>query len=603
MRIVYYLLCVQSSSIHLMPIRVLPESLINQIAAGEVVERPASVVKELIENSLDAGAKSVTVELEQGGKGLIRVTDDGCGIGRKELNLALQRHATSKIASIEELEAVSTLGFRGEALSSIAAVSRLKLTSKTADSEHAWQVSTKAGMPGAALPAAGAIGTRVELRDLFYNVPARRKFLRAERTEFSHVDELIRKVALARFETAFELVHNGKTVRKLAPAHDPEQQADRVAALCGREFLDHSLLIDEQRGELGLGGWVAEPRYNRARADRQFFFVNGRIVRDRLVAHAVRQAFRDVLFHGRHPAFVLFLEVPAQKVDVNVHPQKQEVRFRDARMVHDFLFASLHRRLADAGVGAGAPRPGTGAGEEFTHPGAAGFPRQVAINMSVREQINSYAQVLSSAQPALAESASDQEIPPLGFALAQLHGIYILAENRAGLVLVDMHAAHERISYERLKSGLAEQGIRSQALLVPVKVHVSEREADLAESFGERLNQLGIECDRAGPEELLIRRVPTILQNADLQSLLRDVLSELANDGSSSRIESEMDAVLSSMACHGSVRANRQLNIAEMNALLRDMERTERSAQCNHGRPTWVQLELKNLDRLFLRGR
>ena len=586
-----------------MPIRVLPESLINQIAAGEVVERPASVVKELIENSLDAGAKSVTVELERGGKGLIRVTDDGCGIGRKELNLALQRHATSKIASIEELEAVSTLGFRGEALSSIAAVSRLKLTSKTADSEHAWQVSTKAGMPGAALPAAGAIGTRIELRDLFYNVPARRKFLRTERTEFNHVDELIRKVALARFETAFALVHNGKTVRKLAPAHDPEQQADRVAALCGREFLEHSLLIDEQRGELELGGWVAEPRYNRARADRQFFFVNGRIVRDRLVAHAVRQAFRDVLFHGRHPAFVLFLEVPAQKVDVNVHPQKHEVRFRDARMVHDFLFASLHRRLADAGVGAGAPRPGTGAGEEFTHPGAAGFPRQVAINMSVREQINSYAQAMSSAQPALAESASDQEIPPLGFALAQLHGIYILAENREGLVLVDMHAAHERISYERLKSGLAEQGIRSQALLVPVKVHVSEREADLAESFGERLNQLGIECDRAGPEQLLIRRVPTILQNADLQSLLRDVLSELANDGSSSRIESEMDAVLSSMACHGSVRANRQLNIAEMNALLRDMERTERSAQCNHGRPTWVQLELKNLDRLFLRGR
>ena len=272
-------------------------------------------------------------------------------------------------------------------------------------------------------------------------------------------------------------------------------------------------------------------------------------------------------------------------------------------MVHDFLFASLHRRLADAGVGAGAPRPGTGTGEEFTHPGAAGFPRQVAINMSVREQINSYAQAMSAAQPALAESASDQEIPPLGFALAQLHGIYILAENREGLVLVDMHAAHERISYERLKSGLAEQGIRSQALLVPVKVHVSEREADLAESFGERLIQLGIECDRAGPEELLIRRVPTILQNADLQSLLRDVLSELANDGSSSRIESEMDAVLSSMACHGSVRANRQLNIAEMNALLRDMERTERSAQCNHGRPTWVQLELKNLDRLFLRGR
>ncbi len=586
-----------------MPIRVLAETLINQIAAGEVVERPASVVKELVENSIDAGARSITVELEQGGRGLIRVTDDGCGINRKELDLALQRHATSKIASLGDLEAVVSLGFRGEALSSIAAVGRLKLTSRTADSEHAWQVTTRAGLPGLAVPAAGKIGTRVELRDLFYNVPARRKFLRAERTEFTHVDELIKKAALARFELAFELIHNGKTVRKLAPALNPEQQGDRVAALCGREFLDHALLIDEQHGELRLSGWVAEPRYNRARADRQFFFVNGRIVRDRLIAHAVRQAFRDVLFHGRHPAFVLFLELPARLVDVNVHPQKHEVRFRDSRMVHDFLYASLHRRLADAGVGAGALRPGTGVGAEIPRPVGAGFPRQGAINMSVREQMSSYAQVLSAAEPSLAEPASGQEIPPLGFALAQLHGIYILAENSNGLVLVDMHAAHERITYERLKTGLAEQGIRSQALLVPVTVHVSEREADQAESFGEQLNQLGIECDRSGPTELLIRRVPTMLQNADLQSLLRDVLSELATHGHSSRIESQMDEVLSSMACHGSIRANRQLNIAEMNALLRDMERTERSAQCNHGRPTWVQLELQRLDRLFLRGR
>lgn len=586
-----------------MPIRVLAETLINQIAAGEVVERPASVVKELVENSIDAGARSITVELEQGGRGLIRVTDDGCGINRKELDLALQRHATSKIASLGDLEAVVSLGFRGEALSSIAAVARLKLTSRTADSEHAWQVTTRAGLPGLAVPAAGKIGTRVELRDLFYNVPARRKFLRAERTEFTHVDELIKKAALARFELAFELIHNGKTVRKLAPALNPEQQGDRVAALCGREFLDHALLIDEQHGELRLSGWVAEPRYNRARADRQFFFVNGRIVRDRLIAHAVRQAFRDVLFHGRHPAFVLFLELPARLVDVNVHPQKHEVRFRDSRMVHDFLYAGLHRRLADAGVGAGALRPGTGVGAEIPRPVGAGFPRQGAINMSVREQMSSYAQVLSAAEPSLAEPASGQEIPPLGFALAQLHGIYILAENSNGLVLVDMHAAHERITYERLKTGLAEQGIRSQALLVPVTVHVSEREADQAESFGEQLNQLGIECDRSGPTELLIRRVPTMLQNADLQSLLRDVLSELATHGHSSRIESQMDEVLSSMACHGSIRANRQLNIAEMNALLRDMERTERSAQCNHGRPTWVQLELQRLDRLFLRGR
>jgi DNA mismatch repair protein MutL len=586
-----------------MAIHALPDFLINQIAAGEVVERPSSVVKELIENSLDAGARHIVVELEQGGKRLIRVSDDGSGIEHAEMALALQRHATSKISCIEDLEAVASLGFRGEALSSIASVSRMKLTSKTAEGDHAWQLSINSSNPESPVPAAGDTGTRIELRDLFYNVPARRKFLRTDRTEFSHIDELVKKMALVRFDVGFELAHNGKVVRKLAPANNSEQQADRVAKLCGREFLEHALLIEEQRGELGLSGWVAEPRYNRAQADRQFFFVNGRVVKDRVIAHAVRQAFRDVLFHGRHPAFVLFLEMPAQGVDVNVHPQKHEVRFRDSRMVHDFLYSSLHRRLADAGVGAGAMRPGTGMppGSDIHNP--MSFPGQASIGMGIGEQIANYAQVLSPMAPNVEHDSGNGEIPPLGFALAQLHGVYILAQNRDGLVLVDMHAAHERITYERLKDGLADEGIRSQPLLVPVKVQVSEREADQAEKHAKSLENLGIDCDRIGPGDLLIRKVPTLLQNADIKGLVMDVLSELVTDGESTRIESEMDEVLSSMACHGSVRANRQLNITEMNALLRDMERTERSAQCNHGRPTWIQLDLQKLDQLFLRGR
>jgi DNA mismatch repair protein MutL len=576
------------------PIRALPDSLVNQIAAGEVVERPASVVKELLENSLDAGAVSVTVEVEQGGKRLIRVADDGCGIDKAELGIALQRHATSKIASLEDLEAIESLGFRGEALSSIASVSRLKLTSRTADGEHAWQVTVHSAEPGTAVPAPGGTGTRVELRDLFYNVPARRKFLRTDRTEFQHIDELVKKMALARFDVGFELIHDGKTVRRLPTAHTPEQQAERVATLCGREFMDHAMAIDERRGDLALSGWVAEPRFNRAQADRQFFFVNGRAVRDRVIAHAVRQAFRDVLFHGRHPAFVLFLEMPPGLVDVNVHPQKHEVRFRDSRSVHDFLYSSLHRQLADAGVGAGELRPGSG---------VAPLPRQAGMPVGVAEQVDHYARVLSVAAPDPGAARAGEEMPPLGYALAQLHGVYILAQNASGLVLVDMHAAHERITYERLKEGLARDGIRSQALLVPVGIRVSEREADQAETHAGRLAQLGIECDRAGPEQLLVRKVPTLLQDADMKGLLLDVLAELATDGGSSRIESEMDEVLAGMACHGSVRANRQLTVAEMNALLRDMERTERSAQCNHGRPTWIQLDMQKLDSLFLRGR
>jgi DNA mismatch repair protein MutL len=587
-----------------MSIRQLPELLINQIAAGEVVERPSSVVKELVENSLDAGAQSIQVLLEQGGKRLVRVVDDGCGIAKDELRLALTRHATSKISSLQELEEVTTMGFRGEALPSMASVSRMTITSRTEGAEHAWQIKTANAETGDAVPAAGAPGTQVELRDLFYSVPARRKFMRTDRTEFSHVDELLKRFALARPDVGFQLQHNNRVVRQFPPVGNDEEMLVRLEGVVGAEFVEHALNIDEQRGSFGLRGWVAEPRYNRSQADRQFFFVNGRVIRDRLVAHAIRQAFRDVLFHGRHPAFVLFLDIPYAGVDVNVHPQKHEVRFRDSRSVHDFIYSTLNRCLAGAGVGGGALRPGT----EIHDPASAGqsgewAARQTPMPISVAEQLQSYAQLVSSPAGGMRDVHDTEEYPPMGFALAQLHGIYILAQNQHGLVLVDMHAAHERITYERFKAGLAADGIRSQNLLVPVTVHVSEREADMVEQHAASLESLGISCDRSGPETVVIRKVPTLLQGADMSRLLQDVLSELATDGKSLKIESEMDQVLSSMACYGSVRANRQLNIAEMNALLRDMERTERAAQCNHGRPTWVQLDMQNLDRLFLRGR
>ena len=594
-----------------MPIRLLPELLINQIAAGEVVERPSSVVKELVENSLDAGAQSIQVSLEQGGKRLVRVVDDGCGIPKDELALALERHATSKISSLDELEEVESMGFRGEALPSMASVSRMSITSRTVDAEHAWKLKIANGKAEAAVPAAGAPGTQVELRDLFYNVPARRKFMRTDRTEFSHVDELLKRFALSRADVGFQLLHNNRAVRQFPPVGSDGDMLARLEAVLGPEFVEHALKIDEQRGSFGLHGWVAEPRYNRPQADRQYFFVNGRVIRDRLVAHAIRQAFRDVLYHGRHPAFVLFLEMPHAGVDVNVHPQKHEVRFRDSRSVHDFIFSTLNRSLA--GIGGGALRPGTEAVEPV-----GGAPRgdwaanQPAMPINVAEQLQSYAHLVSSSTgptgsggmpTGIAADQETEEFPPLGYALAQLHGVYILAQNQHGLVLVDMHAAHERITYERFKTGLQQDGIRSQNLLVPVTVHVSEREADMVEEHIENLESLGISCGRSGPQTVVVRKVPTLLQQADISRLLQDVLSELASDGKSLKIESEMDEVLSSMACHGSVRANRQLNTAEMNALLRDMERTERAAQCNHGRPTWVQLDMQNIDRLFLRGR
>ena len=594
-----------------MGICILPDHLVNQIAAGEVVERPVSVVKELVENSLDAGAHQVTVALEQGGINLVRVVDDGTGMRRDDLTLALQRHATSKIASLEDLERVAPRGFRGEALPSIASVARLDLASRHAGEAHGWSVKVRQGQISGVEPHAVQSGTHVEVADLFYNTPARRKFLRTERTEFSHVDLLLKRMALARFDVGFILDHNGKTVMRQDAVAGTEGQIRRLQGVLGKEFTDHVMQVDESRANLNLRGWVAEPRYNRAQPDQQYFYVNGRSVRDRVIAHAVRKAFEDVLYQGRHPAFVLYLDLDPAAVDVNVHPQKLEVRFRDARMVHDFLYSALHRALAEAGAGAGMPRPGAvlehlDRDARMSIIGTSGAPRgQVSMRLPVHDQVAAYRQVLGASEGRSFPERNDvdAEIPPLGYALAQLHGVYVLSQNANGLVLTDMHAAHERITYERLKSRWSGEGIPCQRLLVPVNVRVSEREADLAEDRREELIKCGLRFDRSGPESILVREVPAILADTDAAALLRDVLSDLAQQGETSRVEAETNEVLSSMACHGSVRANRQLNLAEMNALLRDMERTERSAHCNHGRPTWVQLDMALLDRLFLRGR
>ena len=598
-----------------MPIRCLPPQLINQIAAGEVVERPASVAKELLENALDAGASHIQIDIVQGGKKLLRVRDDGCGIQRDELRLALSRHATSKIACLEELEQVATLGFRGEALPSIASVSHLSLTSRTPDAATGWRVS---GDGGKALiepePAPHPAGTTVEVRDLFFNVPARRKFLRTDATEFKHIEDLVRRIALSRFSVAIGLQHNQRPVWRLAGAQERLEQEQRLAQLCGREFLAQSLYVEHAVAGLSLRGWIGLPTFSRSQADLQYFFVNGRAVRDKLVGHAVRQAYQDVLYHGRHPAFVLYLEMDPVAVDVNVHPAKHEVRFRDSRTVHDFLFRTLHDVLADVrpGHAAGAPAVAEGPAQVA----AAGYaaPRQQPMPLAVQEHLQAYAALHPDADeldspdagrlPAGGEpTAPASGIPPLGFALAQLHGVYILAQNAQGLVLVDMHAAHERINYERLKRAFEGEGIRTQPLLVPLGLSVSEREAQLAEDSATVFRELGFEIDRLGPEQLVVRQIPALLHQSDVAALVTDVLSDLLVQGSSTRVCEAFNGLLSTMACHGSVRANRQLSRGEMDALLRDMERTERGGQCNHGRPTWVQMSLQELDRYFLRGR
>ena len=618
-------------------IPLLSPRLANQIAAGEVVERPASVIKELLENCLDAGARRIDVDVEQGGIKLLRVRDDGGGIPADDLPLALARHATSKIRELDDLEAVSSLGFRGEALASISSVSRLTLTSRTADAGQAWQVETEGrDMEARVQPAAHPVGTTVEVRDLFFNTPARRKFLRTEKTEFEHLQEVIRRLALARFDVAFHLRHNGKSVLALHEASDAQTRARRVAAVCGPAFLEQALPVEIERNGLRLWGWVGLPTFSRSQADLQYFYVNGRMVRDKLVAHAVRQAYRDVLYNGRHPTFVLFLELDPATVDVNVHPTKHEVRFRDSRTIHDFLYGTLHRALGEvrpedqlAAPAAVAPmvRPtGLDAGEfgpqaemslaatvlerpadvpAWRPANGGGYaPRgvQPVPTAELQGAYREYFAPLPAAEVApLPESSGD--IPPLGYALAQLKGVYILAENALGLVLVDMHAAHERITYERLKTAMASEGLRGQPLLVPESLAVSQREADCAEEHHAWFQRLGFELQRLGPESLAIRQIPVLLKQAQAGQLVRDVLADLLEYGSSDRIQAHLNELLATMACHGAVRANRRLTVPEMNALLRDMEHTERSGQCNHGRPTWTQLGMDDLDKLFLRGR
>ncbi len=586
-------------------IRTLPSHLVNQIAAGEVVERPASVVKELIENSLDAGAGSITVEIDAGGTRLIRVSDDGQGIERDELASALSRHATSKIGSLEDLENIASLGFRGEALPSIASVSRLSITSRQRDAERAWKLQGRdAGEP---VPDPLQQGTRVEVLELFYNVPARKKFLRTEQTEYKHIESLFKNLALSNPAVAFRLLHNQKTVYQLPSVQSDDDLRRRLAALCGSNFADSLVAIDVAADHLRLQGWVALPTFNRSQPDMQYFFVNRRMVRDKLVNHAVRQAYRDVLFHGRHPAYVLSLSLDARELDVNVHPQKHEVRFRNSRAVHDFLFRSLHQALAEVQPERQVESPAFSLHREM--PAAA--PSQAGLGLGfgggdrsarVREQLQSYAALLDPGPANDAQSEAPAELPPLGFAVAQLKGIYILAENRDGLVVVDMHAAHERIVYERMKRHAADEKLISQPLLVPLNFNLSRAEGDLVEEQGEALRRLGFEVERLGPEQVRLRALPALLKHADGEQLLRDVLADFAEHGRSERIDEVRDEMLSTMACHASVRANRQLTLAEMNALLRDIEHTERSGQCNHGRPTWKQLSLGQLDKLFLRG-
>jgi len=603
-------------------IQPLPPELINQIAAGEVIERPSSVVKELVENSLDAGATRVEVDIELGGARLIRVRDDGDGIAPDDLPLAVASHATSKIGSFDDLEHVASMGFRGEALASMSSVARFAITSRLRGSDNAFRIEVDSGRLQAARPAQHPQGTSVEVRDLFYNVPARRKFLRAERTEFAHIDDLLKSLALARSGVEFRLSHNGKSVRVWKAARDEQAMLTRVAEVLGDDFPQQSLRIDHATAGMRLSGWVGLPTASRPQADSQYFYVNGRLVRDRVVAHAVRQAYADVLFHGRYPTFVLYLELDPIGVDVNVHPAKHEVRFREQRLVHDFLFRTLHEALAETRAGqsvqpesatwanapaAAAPIAQSGGSQTMGWQGAFAQSR---LQLGVREEpLAGYAALLGEAANSNAEPlpsmppANDGDVPPLGYAIAQLKTIYILAENAHGLVLVDMHAAHERITYEKLKSGRACSSLRSQILLVPLSVAVSAKEAAAAEEHGEALSDWGLELSRSGPSAVVVRRIPALLEGADVAELTRSVLGELAQHGSSRQLQELENELLSTMACHGSVRAGRRLTTPEMNALLREMEATERSGQCNHGRPTWVQINMSELDKLFLRGR
>jgi DNA mismatch repair protein MutL len=643
------------------PIQQLPDQLISQIAAGEVVERPSAVVKELLENALDAGATQVTIRLEEGGVKRIAITDNGKGIPPEELPLALARHATSKIASLTDLENVNTLGFRGEALASIASVAAVSITSRTADAAHAWEIV--GSHQGTVSPSSGAFGTTIDVQDLYFNTPARRKFLKSEQTEYGHCAEVVRRIALARPDVSFSLTHNGRTIDHW----NVSEAAKRSAQILGNDFAEARLQLDEAAGPLRLHGYVGLPTASKARADGQFFYVNGRFVRDKLLVHAVKAAYEDVLHGDRFPSYVLALELDPAMVDVNVHPSKIEVRFRDSRAVHQFVFHAVQRALAQTSATAHGNAPAPVSAAEITSSGGSsgaswggGFGRDsggggtpswrrpheqtsfgsqltpaspYASSYSpssggggggVAQRTESYGALFTGLRdtdtatasrpapsgfeiplPATPAPASDDDFP-LGFALAQLHGIYILAQNRKGLVLVDMHAAHERILYEQLKNALDAQAggeqMQVQQMLIPVTFFADAVEVGTVEENQDTLKALGFDIAAVSPTTLAVRAVPTLLKNADAQTLARDVLRDVREYGGSRVLIERRNELLGTLACHTAVRANRILSVQEMNALLRQMEATERADQCNHGRPTWVQLEISALDKLFLRG-
>ena len=591
-------------------IRLLPELLINQIAAGEVIERPAAALKELLENSLDAGATEISVQLDGGGIKLLRVRDNGRGIARDELPLALMRHATSKIASLDDLQKVASMGFRGEALASMAAVAQLTLTSCTSSDAHGWKVEAINGRLNKPVPASHAPGTTVEIREMYFNTPARRKFLKSEATEFAWCEEAFKRIALSRPDVAFSLQHNGRTIWHLSALQGEQAALKRVAALLGDEFGQAAVPVSRSAANLSLQGLAALPAYSRASRDAQYFFVNGRFVRDKVASHALRQAYQDILHHQRHPAYVLFLDLPPDQVDVNVHPAKSEVRFRESQGIHQFIFHTLQQALA-------VPASGQDARAEATQQAASYFSTQQNIGLGIAQsgaayqvweaftgkQQDEFAGVRPSHDLADATSlTSDQVIPPLGFALAQLSGIYILAQNERGLIVVDMHAAHERIVYEKLKASLDAEQIVSQPLLIPVSFYGDALEVATVEAEQDALGKLGFDIAMIAPNTLAVRAMPVMLRQSEAEAAAHDVIDELREYGASRALTERRDELLASLACHGAVRANRILGNTEMNALLREMEQTERSGQCNHGRPTWFQLSLSDLDKMFMRG-
>jgi len=609
--------------------------LANQIAAGEVVERPASVIKELLENALDAEATRIDIVLEAGGSKRMLVRDNGRGVPADDLKLALERHATSKISEQEDLEGIATLGFRGEALASIASVSKLVMTSNASDEKAGWCVrSAGESMQSELSPAAHPRGTTVDVEDLFYNTPARRKFLRTEKTELARIEDIVRKISLSHPKVQLSLTHQGKVVRQYAAAMSMNERELRVKQALGPAFIEAAMYFEEERGGMRLSGWVATPRYSRSQADQQYFFVNGRSIRDKVLSHAVRQGYQDVLHYGRHPAYVIFFELDPRHVDVNVHPTKHEVRFRESRGVHDFIFSTIHQVLAKSQAGGEFARAADDAFQMDGRdaPSWTGVVSQRSLSLSgagpSAVNIASALQFLALAKPNqnsafeadgqvaqideeapswLAQSsvvgAEEHGIPPLGYAIGQLLGIYVLAQNAAGLIVVDMHAAHERITYEQMKQQMDRTGVTRQPLLVPVSVSLSTREVAALEAHLDDLSMRGLVFEIASEESIIIRSVPALIQRDQAEQLVRDVAADLVEFGQSNRLQEERDELLATMACHGSVRANRRLSLQEMNHLLRLMEETERSSQCNHGRPTWFQISLAELDSLFSRGR